>query len=107
LALVIKSKAQIKMATEAEATAPVKTQPRAYQLELFEASMRRNVIVTVSTRHEMRVMGPVDAIADRIVRWILGAARRKCELHPTREQDRGMFDGEEDRELGQQKQQQQ
>jgi ERCC4-related helicase len=38
--------AQSDMAAE---TAPVVTRPRAYQLELFEASMRRNVIVTVST----------------------------------------------------------
>jgi hypothetical protein len=52
MALVINSEAQIEMATEAEETVPPRTQPRAYQLELFEASMRQNVIVTVSTGNQ-------------------------------------------------------
>jgi len=33
----------------------------------------------------------MDGMTDRIIRWTLGAARRKCELHSTQEQHGGMF----------------
>jgi hypothetical protein len=54
------------------------TQPRAYQLELFEASMRGNVIVTV--RFDSRVWCSIRASL-MMIRWILGVARHRCKFH--------------------------
>lgn len=51
------------------------TQPRAYQLELFEESMKRNVIVTV--RIEGARSGLI-TISNIVSRWIQGVVRHKC-----------------------------
>jgi hypothetical protein len=50
--------------TANEAEAPHITQPRAYQLELFEESMKRNVIVTVRAYTTSGCQGIPNATVD-------------------------------------------
>ncbi len=51
------------------------TQPRAYQLELFEESMKRNIIVTVRIENA----GSISIeFSDVVPRWIQAVVRHKC-----------------------------
>jgi hypothetical protein len=59
-------------------------QPRAYQLELFDASMEKNIIVTVREIHCFAMLSCVLCVsflmADVVHRWTLGVARPMCKF---------------------------
>jgi hypothetical protein len=58
---------------------------RAYQLEMLEQSLKRNIIVAVSGEE---TLGDSDSVLLTNSRWILGAARHKCKAMSTNSHER-------------------
>jgi hypothetical protein len=60
-----------------ETDSPVTMASRAYQLEMLDESLKQNIIVAVSPPRPVRPFQSCPL--NSWIRWILGAAKRKCE----------------------------